>query len=122
MKYIVMLYHDADLWNALKGDEQQALMAEGGRCWGDILASGEAILGEPLDAPAAAAIVRTRDGITEVTDGPFAESKEQFVGFLLLDVANRERAVEIASRWPDTRVGSLVVRQLGNFNGNTLDA
>lgn len=120
MKYIVMLYHDADLWNALKVDEQQALMAEGGRCWEDVLASGEAILGEPLDSPASAATVRTRNGITDVTDGPFAESKEQFVGFLLLDVASRERAIELASRWPDTRVGSLVIRQFGDYNANTL--
>lgn len=120
MKYIVMIYHNPELWSALKEDEQQALMAEGGRRWQEVMASGEAILGEPLAAPEASATVRTRNGITEVTDGPFAESKEQFVGFLLLDVASRERAVEIASGWPDTRVGSLVVREFGDYNGNTL--
>jgi hypothetical protein len=120
MKYMVMIYHDAALWNALKEDEQQALMREGGKRWEAALASGEAILGEPLDNPAAANIVRTRDGITEVTDGPFAESKEQFVGFLLLEVASRERAIELAKTWPDAAVGSLVVRQLSDFNPNTL--
>ncbi|MGB3329540.1 MAG: YciI family protein [Thermomicrobiales bacterium] len=122
MKYIVMIYHDAELWNALKEDEQQALMREGGQRWEAAIASGEAILGEPLGSPASANIVRTRNGITEVTDGPYAESKEQLVGFMLLEVASRERAVELAKTWPDAAVGSLVVRQLGDFNANTLDA
>lgn len=120
MKYLVMIYHDAALWNALKEDEQQALMREGGKRWEAALASGEAILGEPLDSPASAATVRIRGGVTEVTDGPYAESKEQFVGFLLLEVASRERAIELASLWPDAAVGSLVVRGFGGYNPNTL--
>jgi hypothetical protein len=54
--------------------------------------------------------VRVRDGSISSTDGPFAEAKEQFAGYLAVDVESQERAVEIAARWPDARYFAMEVR------------
>ncbi len=112
MKYMLMIYHNTEIWETLSEQEQQAVMSEGGRRWQDLMASGECIMGEPLAAPSEARVVRVQNGSAEVTDGPFAEAKEQFVGFLIIDVASEERAIEIAQSWPDARCGALVVRQI----------
>ncbi len=116
MKYMLMIYHNADAWNALAEDEQLALMQDGGRKWEALVASGEGLVGEPLASPAETRIVRVQNGLTEVTDGPFAEAKEQFVGFLLVNVDSQARAEEIAASWPDARVGALVVRRINVSN------
>ncbi|MGI8486065.1 MAG: YciI family protein [Thermomicrobiales bacterium] len=109
---MLMIYHNPEIWETLTTEEQQAVMSDGGRRWQDLTASGEIIMGEPLAAPGDARVLRVRNGSAEITDGPFAETKEQFVGFLILDVASEERAVEIAQSWPDARCGALVVRQI----------
>jgi len=54
--------------------------------------------------------VRVRDGAITATDGPFAEAKEQFAGYLAVDVESPERAAEIAARWPDARYFAMEVR------------
>ncbi|HEU0164788.1 MAG TPA: YciI family protein [Thermomicrobiales bacterium] len=113
---MLMIYHNAELWAALAEKEQQALMADGGRRWRELVATGEAIMGEPLADGAGARAVRVRDDAVVVTDGPFVEAKEQFVGFLLVDVATRERAVELATQWPDARVGTIYVREIRVVN------
>ncbi len=116
MKYLIMLYHNDEAWNALSESEQGALMSEGGRRWQELVATGEGIMGEPLASPHEARIVRVPNGVPVVTDGPFAEAKEHFVGFMLVDVANEDRAVEIAASWPDAKVGALVVRHINVSN------
>ena len=110
MKYMLMIYQNADVWTALPEQEQQAVMSEGGRRWQELVATGEGIMGEPLADPRDSRIVRVRNGFPEVTDGPFVDAKEQFVGFLIIDVADEERAVEIAKSWPDARFSALEVR------------
>jgi hypothetical protein len=54
--------------------------------------------------------VRVRGGVPAVTDGPFIEAKEQLVGYLMVDVKSEERALEIATRWPDARYWGMEVR------------
>jgi hypothetical protein len=116
MKYLVMIYHNTDSWNALTQPEKEAIWSEGSDLWKELTASGELVFGEPLASPDESRIVRLPNGQPVVTDGPYAESKEQFVGFLVLDVASEERAVELASRWPDARVGAMEVRQIHGAN------
>ncbi len=116
MKYMLMIYNDAEVWNGLSGEEHQAVWSEGGRRWQDLMDSGEGIMGEPFAAPGDAHIVRVRDGMAEVTDGPFSEAKDQFAGFLLIDVATEERAIEIAKSWPDARYSALEVRLINVAN------
>ena len=116
MKYMIMIYNDAEAWNALSTPEHEAIWSEGGQKWQELVASGEGIMGEPLAPPAESRIVRVNDGSAVVTDGPFAEAKEQFVGFLLVDVASEGRAVEIASSWPDAKYAHLEVRRINVSN------
>ena len=107
-----MIHHDPEVWNALPSSEHEAVWSEGAAKWQGLVYSGEIIMGEPLAPPSEARNVRVNDGSVVVTDGPFAEAKEQFVGFLLVDVANEERAVEIASSWPDAKYAHLEVRRI----------
>jgi hypothetical protein len=116
MKYLLMIYNNPEVWNALPEEEHQAVWSEGARRWQELMDTGEIIMGEPLAPPGEARIVRVPNGLPVVTDGPFAEAKEQFVGFLLVDVVNEERALEIASSWPDAKYAALEVRLVREEN------
>ena len=112
MKYLLLIYTNEEIWNGLSDEERRAVNTEGAQRWQDLVATGEVIMGEPLGRARDARIVRVRGGSTLVADGPFAETKEQIAGFLLLDVANEARAVEIAVSWPDARYFALEVRSI----------
>lgn len=72
----------------------------------DLAASGEFISGEALADDSTSTVLSLRSGSVVATDGPFAESKEVLAGFYLVDVASRERAIEIAARIPDLTAGA----------------
>jgi len=63
------------------------------------------------------ASVRLRDGVLTATDGPFADAKEHMAGFFIVDCESRERAIEIASRFPDARNGGVEVRPVMDLSG-----
>ena len=75
-----------------------------------IAETGHHLGGEALHPVDTAATVRVRNGQVAITDGPFAETKEQLAGFYLIDAATTEEALEIASRIPPARVGTIEVR------------
>ena len=118
MKYALMIYHNPEDWKALSAEQQNHVHTEGSRKWEEIMASGEALMGEPFGD--FRRYVTVRDGVTNITDGPYAEAKEQIVGFMLLDLASDERALELAASWPDSAVTGIEIRALGNFNSSTL--
>jgi len=74
--------------------------------------SGHLIAAEPLQSARTAATVRVRHGKVSVTDGPFAETKETVGGFFVIEAADRDEAIRIASRWPSARLGSIEVRPM----------
>jgi hypothetical protein len=78
----------------------------------ELAASGELISAEGLAIPEDATIVRIRDGVPVVTDGPFAEAKEHLAGYFLLECASRDRAVEIAARMPPAKTHAVELRPL----------
>jgi hypothetical protein len=80
---------------------------------------GKKLAGEALQPIATATTVRMRDGKRLVTDGPFAETKEQLGGFYLYEAANLDEALELAARIPDAKNGSIEVRPLMVFEGMT---
>ena len=86
----------------------------------ELQASGEWVGGEGLAAPSQAKTVRVRDGVVATTDGPFAESKEQFAGYSIVDVETEERAVEIAASWPDARYWAMEVRAVMGTSGDEM--
>jgi hypothetical protein len=79
--------------------------------------SGELVGGEALADASNAKTVRVRSGVPAVTDGPFAEAKEQLAGYLIVDCETTDRAVEIATRWPDARYFAMEVRPLMDTAG-----
>jgi hypothetical protein len=77
-----------------------------------IRTSGHCLASEALESVQTATTVRVRNGKVSVTDGPFAETKEQLAGFYLVEAANLDQAIELAARIPPARVGSIEVRPI----------
>jgi len=105
MKYLCLVYGDEDDLHTVPDKECLAYdeaLRQGGRC----LAS------EALESSRTAATVRMRNGKASVTDGPFAESKEQLAGFYLIEARDLNEAIQVASRIPPARVGSVEVRPI----------
>ncbi len=112
MKYLCLIYHDENSWAALPDDEVEAMMTEF-RAFGEsIRKSGHFLAGHQLAPARAAATVRVRNGRMSATDGPYAETKEQLGGYYLIEAADLNDAMQIASRIPSARVGSVEVRPL----------
>ncbi len=77
---------------------------------GDIKSTGQYQTGAPLQPTSTATSVRVRDGKRVVTDGPFAETREQLGGFYLVDAKDLDEAIALASRIPSARMGTIEVR------------
>jgi hypothetical protein len=103
MKYLCLVYLEKDKWNAVP-DRECANCGEGFRERGVLVAA------EPLHPVEAATTVRVRNGQLSVTDGPFAETKEQLAGFYLLEARDLNEAIQMASQIPPAREGSIEVR------------
>ncbi|SFB14079.1 Uncharacterized conserved protein [Amycolatopsis marina] len=121
MKYLLLIYANPTTWQhplflhpqgGLSSDEAERLRARFHALLKEITESGELVGGEPLAAPALSRTVRKGAGAPAVTDGPFAETKEQLAGYFLLDCASLERATEIAARFPDAEQCAVEVRPL----------
>jgi hypothetical protein len=117
MKYLLLIYQNAAEREALPPSDLQGLMEEAGRIVQELVERGEFVGGEGLADPSAARSVRVRDGVAAVTDGPYAEAKEQIVGYCIVDCESLDRAVEIAARWPDARLWGMEVRPILSPDG-----
>ncbi|OOG66385.1 hypothetical protein B0E46_02645 [Rhodanobacter sp. B04] len=110
MKYLVMIYNDDALLGALPEGEFDALM-RGCLVHADELREEGCLLdSQQLEAPATAKTVRIRSGKVTVVDGPFAETKEYLGGFNLIEAADMDEAVRIASEFPWSRTGCIEIR------------
>lgn len=105
MKYLCLVYLDEDRMGELPDEECVAYDA-------GIRDSGHCLASEALESVATATTVRVRDGRTSVTDGPFAETKEQLAGFYLIEAKNLDEALHLAAGIPPARVGSIEVRPI----------
>jgi hypothetical protein len=112
MKYILLIHHDEKAWEQKSDTEREPLLAEFRQLRQQLLSSGQFVDGAPLHATSSATSVRVRDGKRLLTDGPFAETREQLGGYFLVDVKDRNEALEIAARIPAARWGTIEVRQL----------
>jgi hypothetical protein len=104
MQYAVLIYDKPGTYESLAADELQRVMAEYGPITQDQAVRGGAQL-QPVDT---ATTVRVKDAETLLTDGPFAETKEVFGGFYLIDVPDLDTAVAFAARIPSARLGGSV--------------
>lgn len=112
MKYILLIYNNPANMEALSEAERNAIFGEVDAIMQELTESGEWIGGAGLANPLLARTVRVRNGTPVVTDGPFAEAKEQLAGYCIIECESIERATEIAARWPDARYGTMEVRPL----------
>jgi hypothetical protein len=110
VRYICLIYNDEQARLALPQEERNETIAAYGRFTEEIRKSGNMVAGDALHPVATATTVRVRDGETLVTDGPFAETKEQLGGYYVIDAADADEAISIAARIPGAAYGSIEVR------------
>jgi len=112
MKYMLLIYDNPDTRELFFSDEGRALLAEMDSIMNELRESGELVGTEALADPSNTRTVRVQGGVPVVTDGPLAEAKEHFGGYLVVDCESIERATEIAVRWPSARFCPLEVRPI----------
>ncbi len=112
MKYICLAYEEESKLNSLTKSEWDSLRDETLKYVEELRRKGTLISAEPLQSVHNATTVRVRSGKLSVTDGPFAETKETLGGFFLIDVPDLDEAIQIASKWPSARLGSIEVRPI----------
>jgi hypothetical protein len=121
MKYVALVYNNPGAFEALSQSDRDALMSEAGAYLKEFTESGELLGGGYALADASnGKTVRVRDGVPAVTDGPFAEAKEQLAGFYLLDVDSIERAAEIVAHDPASRFWAVEVRPVMDEAGTEM--
>jgi len=112
MEYLLLIYDNEADFDKMSPSEQGAMLAEFGRFTQGIQQSGNFRAGKQLQPVATATTVRVRDGKRTVTDGPFAETREQLGGLYLIEAKDLDEALAIAERIPAARVGSIEVRPI----------
>ena len=108
MKYALLIYNDESI--EVTPEERQETFAAYTKFTGDIDKRGINLGGEALHATESSTTVRVRDGDVLTTDGPFAETKEVLGGFYLIDVADLDDAIKVASELPGSWTGSVEIR------------
>ncbi len=112
MKFMCLAYEDEATFKDMSQEDWDALRNETIAYVTDLRDSGHLIATHALQSLRKTATVRVRGGSKLVTDGPFAEAKEQIGGFFLIDAKDRDEAVQLASRWPSARLGAIEVRPI----------
>jgi hypothetical protein len=112
MKYMLLIYHDEQSWNAVSEAERQQIYLEFRQLRAELQSRGQFVTGSQLQPVTTATTVRVRDGKELVTDGPFAETHEQLGGYFLIEAGNLDEATSIAARIPSARTGTIEVRPL----------
>ncbi|QWP78152.1 YciI family protein [Lysobacter sp. K5869] len=115
MKYLVMIYNDDELIEALPDGEYATMMRGCIRHADELREDGTLKDSQMLAPPAQAVSLRTRGGRTTFLDGPFAEAKEYLGGFNLIEAADMDEAVRIAQQFPWSRTGRIEVRPVVDF-------
>lgn len=110
MKYLCLVYYEEKTIDAMSQKEWVALNQECIACGEGLRNSGHFLGGNALQPVSTATTLRMRDGKAQITDGPFAETKEQLAGFYLLDARDLDEAIQLASKIPPARLGSIEIR------------
>jgi hypothetical protein len=109
MKYLCLVYLERDKWHAVPDRECAS-------CGNGLRERGLLVAAEPLHPVETATTVRVRNGKVAVVDGPFAETKEQLAGFYLIEARDLNDAIQVASKIPPAREGSIEVRPVRELN------
>jgi hypothetical protein len=107
---MLLICRNEETWTKLSTPERQEIYEQTRAVADKLTARGQYVAGQPLEVSSSATSVRVRDGKRLVTDGPFAETREQLGGYMIVDVTGREEAIEIAARIPLARTSTVEVR------------
>jgi hypothetical protein len=118
MKYVALVYNNPGAFEALSESDREALMRDADAYLKEFMNSGELLSGGvALADPSTSKTVRVREGVPAITDGPFAEAKEQLAGYYVLDCESIERATEIVTNDPAARFWAVEVRPIMDTAG-----
>jgi hypothetical protein len=112
MQYLLLIYDEEKQWAQLPPAETGKLIADYNKFSADVRTSGHHVGSNRLQPVSNATTVRVRDGKTQITDGPFAETREQLGGYYLVEAKNLDEAVALAARIPSAKLGSIEVRPI----------
>ncbi len=112
MQYLLLIYDNEATWSKMTEADQAAMYKEYGEFSKSIVKSGHHKAGHQLQPISSATTVRVRDKKRVVTDGPFAETKEQLGGFYMIEAKDLDDAIAVAARIPSARFGSIEVRPI----------
>lgn len=112
MRYACLICIDENRLDGMTPGEYDEVMKECLAYEDELRQRGRLIAVEALQSVQTATTVRVRAGQRSVTDGPFAETKEQLAGFFLIDARDLDEAIEVASTMPQSRIGSIEVRPI----------
>ncbi len=116
MQYLLLIYEAEEIWENKTDDEKRAVLARHGTLNARLDADGVTATGQPLRSTATAVSLRHRGGELAISDGPFAETKEQLAGFYLVDVDSMEQAIEYAAQIPNVETGTIEVRPVDDHS------
>lgn len=114
MKYMLLIYADENVWAP---GEREACMVESTKIANELSSKGQFIAASPLQPISVATSVRIRGGKRVITDGPFAETREQLGGYYVIDVPNLDEAIAVASRLPPAAKGTVEIRPIHELEG-----
>jgi hypothetical protein len=114
MKYILLIYSEEGVWPP---DELEVARDESVQLCHELNNQGRYLGAAPLHPVSTATCVRVREGRRSVSDGPYAETKEQLAGYFLIDVANLDEAIAVAARIPGTTRGTTEIRPIVELAG-----
>ncbi len=114
MKYMLLVYMNEQ---AMNDTERESCYVESAALTRQLNARGQYVAASPLHPVAAATSVRLREGKRLVTDGPFAETREQLGGFYIVDVKNLDEAIAIAAQIPPAKKGTIEIRPVMEISG-----
>jgi hypothetical protein len=117
MKYLCTIYGEEGQWSSATPEQMSEVLEAYGAFGEEAGQAGVILAGEGLEPTSSATTVRVRDGERMLTDGPFAETKEQLGGFYLLECNSLDEAIEWASKIPGAASGSVEVRPVMNYEG-----
>jgi hypothetical protein len=117
MKYMLLVHHDEESFRKRPDAEREGMLEESVQLAQQLHASGHYIAAAPLHPSSETVCLRVREGNSLLTDGPFAETREQLGGYFLINARDREEAIRIAARIPGARIGTVEIRPVTEVAG-----
>jgi hypothetical protein len=114
---MLLVHHNEQAFSRLEEVEQQKMRTESVQLANQLNSSGKYLDAAPLHPTSTTTSVKVREGKRIVTDGPFAETREQIGGYFLIDASNLDEAIDIAARIPGARIGTVEVRPIMELPG-----